>query len=264
MSFFRFLFSKSFFTQIAAAVIVVIVLSWGVLKLLNIYTLHGETVSVPDLRGYSAQEIEEIVDDKGLRFVVIDSVYDPKKKAGVIIDQEPKPDLEVKLNRLLYLTVNSSAPPKVKMPNLVDFSLRQALSILESTGLRPGNLSYVPDIAHNAVISQMYKGKIIQPGEMIVKGSAVDLILGLGLSDELVQVPRLWGLTLDEAVAALNAASLNLGSVIKDGTVKDSLSAKIFKQIPAFGSEAYINMGSAVDVFITESADKLNTPEEIE
>jgi eukaryotic-like serine/threonine-protein kinase len=264
MSFFRFLFSKSFFINTAAALLVVIALSWGVLQLLNVYTLHGEMVSVPDLRGYSAEEIEEIIEEKGLRFMVVDSVYDPKKKAGVILDQEPKPDLKVKLNRLLYLTVNSSAPPKVKMPNLVDFSLRQALAILESSGLKPGNLTYVPDIAHNAVLSQEFKGRKISPGEMIVKGSSIDLVLGLGLSDEMVQVPRLWGLTMDEAITALNAASLNLGSIVKDETVKDSVMAKVYRQMPAFGAQSYINMGSSVDIFITQSADKLNTPEEVE
>jgi eukaryotic-like serine/threonine-protein kinase len=262
MNFFRFFISKSFFINLIAALLVFVVLGWGVLRLLDIYTLHGDTVTVPDLKGYSVEEVSSLMEQRGLRYTVIDSVYDPKSKAGAVVDQEPKPEFQVKLNRMLYLTINSSSPPKVKMPDLIDFSLRQAIAILESAGLKVGNLSYVPDIAHNAVLSQEFKGKKVEAGEFVVKGTAIDLVLGQGLSEEMVQVPRLVGLSLEEAMNALYAASLNPGSIIKDETVKDEAFAKVYKQSPRPGSENYINMGSTVDLFITQSPDKLNQQEE--
>lgn len=252
MSFFRFLFSKIFLLNLLIAVVVLVLLFWGSLKLLNRYTLHGETISVPNLTGLKVKDAEDILEEKGLRYMVNDSVFDSKAKRGAIIDQDPKPDVQVKHNRTIYLTVNAVLPPKVKMPNLVDLSLRQTTAVLETYGLRVGNLTYVPDIAFNAVLKQQVKGKNILPGEMVEKGTAVDLVLGQGESEEMVPLPDLTDMTVAEAVSALNAASLNLGSVIKDATVTDSTRARVYRQLPEYAPGARINAGKAVDIFIAQ------------
>jgi eukaryotic-like serine/threonine-protein kinase len=265
MNFLRFLKSKIFILNFAIAAILLCGMSWGVLKLLDSFTLHGETITVPDLRGYTIAEAEKITQSKGLRYFVADSVHDIKNTPGAIIDQDPKPEFQVKNNRTIYLTVNAVQPPKVKMPNLVDFSLRQAIAILETSGLKVGNLSYVPDIAFNAVISQEYRGNVLEPGTMVVKGSAIDLILGKGLSDELVVLPSLFNLTIDEAFSVLYSSSLTIGSVIKDETVKDSTQARVYRQAPVWKEDAVINMGTSVDIYVTQSTEKLKsepTPED--
>jgi eukaryotic-like serine/threonine-protein kinase len=259
MSFFRFLISKVFLINLVVAAFILGIGAWAVLSFLDSYTLHGQTVTVPDLKGYEVQELEGILADRGLRFVIIDSIYDNKNKPGVVIDQEPKPNFQVKNNRMLYLTINASIPPKVKMPELVDLSLRQAVATLETAGLKVGELKYVPDMAHNAVLSQEFKGKEIAAGTMVVKGSAIDLILGQGLSNELVNIPDLRNMTTSEAIAALYSSSLNIGSIVKDETVKDSLQARVFRQKPAFSYDAVINVGSSVDIFITQSPEKLKS-----
>jgi eukaryotic-like serine/threonine-protein kinase len=256
VNFLNFLKSKSFFINLAAALLVFVVLSWGVLKMLDVYTLHGETVTVPDLRGYNIEEVTELLEQRGLRYIVVDSVYDPKVSAGSVVDQEPKAEFQAKEHRMIYLTINASSPPKVKAPDLVDLSLRQAIAILESAGLKVGNLKYVPDIAQNVVVSQEYKGKKLVPGELIVKGSVVDLVLGQ-LSEEMVEVPNLYNMTLGEALTALYGASLNPGSIVKDESVRDSTQARIYKQLPEFIEGNFINMGSSVDLFITQSPEKL-------
>ncbi|HET6244006.1 MAG: PASTA domain-containing protein [Bacteroidetes bacterium] len=256
MNFFRFLISKIFFINLFAALFLLATLSWVVLQFLSSYTLHGETITVPELRGYQAEELDQILNQKGFRYIIVDSVYDSKSKPGIVIDQEPKADLQVKEQRMLYLTINTKTPPKVKMPDLIDFSLRQAIAIIESAGLVVGNLKYIPDIAHNAVLSQEFKGMKIEPGKEIFRGSSIDLVLGKGVSDEMVLLPNLLNLTYAEAIEALFASSLNLGSVIKDETVKDSTQARVYKQIPQFSSESMINMGSPVDIFITQSPEK--------
>lgn len=255
MNIFKFFKSKYFYINLAAALLVFVVLSWGVLRLLDIFTMHGEAVTVPDLKGQTIEEVAEIMEQRSLRFEVVDSVYDPKMKAGAVLDQEPKPESQVKLNRMLYLTINSASPPQVKMPDLKDISLRQAIAILESTGLKVGNLTYIPDIAQNAVLAQEYKGKKIEPGAMLVKGSAIDLVLGQQ-SNEMVQVPDIVNMKLEEALTALFAMSLNPGSIVKDETVKDSTQARVYRQSPAFFEGNLINLGSPVDLFITQSPDK--------
>ena len=257
MSFFNSLKSKPFYFHLLIAIALMGIVLWGLLKFLDIYTLHGETITVPDLKNYPIGEVEIMMEEKGLRYLVVDSVYDSKTEAGAVLEQDPQPNFQVKYNRIIYLTVNAILPPQVKMPDLVDLSLRQAIAQLESCGLKPGNLKYVPDIAFNAVIEQGFKGKKIAPGDMIVKGSAIDLVLGEGESDEMVFLPFLVNLTLEEAIAAISAASLNLGSVVPDAPIKDSTLARVYKQTPAYHSDAMINLGKTIDLFITESPEKI-------
>lgn len=259
MKFLRFFKSKWLYINLLIAVVLLGGIGWGLLKYLDSYTLHGETITVPDLKNYQVAEVEKIMTEKGLRFLVVDSVYDSKKAGGAVMEQEPKAHRQVKHNRTIYLTVNALLPPQVKMPDLVDLSLRQAIAQLESGGLKAGKLTYVPDIAFNAVIKQEFKGEIIKPGDMIVKGSVIDLVLGEGESNEMVPVPYLVNLTLEEAIAAISAASLNQGTIIPDAPIKDSTSARVYKQIPGYSSEGMINLGRAVDLFITESPTKIIT-----
>ena len=241
-----------------------IALLWWVFRFLDDYTLHGESITVPDLYGFSINELDGFLEEKKLRYVVMDSIYDTEAEKGVVIDQDPKPNFKVKQNRTVYLIVNAMSPPKVKMPRLVDLSLRQAIAMLETYGLKVGALEYVPDLAKNAVLVQKINGREVQPGAMIRKGSAVDLVLGDGLSDESVMVPLLIGMTTDEALAVLKESFLNPGALVYDSSVRDnsdSLIAKVWKQNPAVtvtGDGGIINLGGYVDLWFTLLGDKIN------
>lgn len=248
--------TKLFWKHVALALLVVVFIIYGTLKLIANYTKHGVTVKVPELKGKSVEEVEDILADQKLRYFITDSVYDPKRKKGTVLDQDPEAGMEVKENRTLYITVNSYLPPQVKMPNLVDVSLRQATALLETYGLEAGKLTYVPDYAKNAVIKQLYKGKPIKAGEPIRKGSRIDLVLGDGLSDEKVDLPDLKGLRYREAVQQITAAGLNLGVVIPDESVKDSLRSFVYKQNPP-ASVRSINKGNSVDLFITQDESRI-------
>jgi len=261
---FRFLKSKIFFLNVFIATVLVIVLLWWVLRFLDDYTLHGESITVPDLSDFTINELDSFLGEKKLRYVVMDSIYDTQAEKGVVIDQDPKPNMKVKQNRMVYIVVNAMSPPKVKVPRLVDLSLRQAIAMLETYGLKVGALEYKPDLAKNAVMTQKINDKEIEPGTMITKGSAVDLVLGDGLSDEKVMVPLLIGMTTDEAFGVLKANSLNQGALVYDGSVRsasDSVIAQVWKQNPAVLSardKSMINLGGYVDLWFTLLGDKVN------
>jgi beta-lactam-binding protein with PASTA domain len=92
---------------------------------------------------------------------------------------------------VIYVTLNSSEPPQVKMPNLIDVSYRQAVSILLSFGLKEGQISYKPDLAKNIVLKQLYNGQPVLPETKVLKGSSIDLVLGDGLGSTEIDVPEL-------------------------------------------------------------------------
>jgi beta-lactam-binding protein with PASTA domain len=183
-----FLKSKTFRIHILLYCIVVVLIFWGALSALSHYTHHGETIVVPDFSNLKIEVLPQFISDKKLRYQIIDSVYDPKIVGGVVIKQDPEKNSRVKQNRIIYLTVSAKMPPLVKMPNLVDASLRQAQSLLQSYNLKLGKIEYRTDLCVNCVLAQMKNGKEIKPGTMIPKGSAIDLILGKGQNETQISI----------------------------------------------------------------------------
>ncbi len=245
MSFITFIRSRIFWRHTLIALVLTIVLLWVSLRLLNAYTRHGSHIAVPDFKGVRMDELDDFASDHDVEFIINDSLYDYSMTKGTVAMQDPLPGTKVKKNRKIYLTVVALKPEKVSMPNLVDLTLRQATSMLETYGLRTGSLTYVPDIAHNAVLRQKYDGKDISAGTQIEKGSSIDLVLGKDQENTSTGVPDLYGKKRGEASELLQAASLNVGNeVFLDGNDEH---ARVYKQQP--GAKSSIQFGGSVDLW---------------
>ena len=101
--FIDFLKSKQFWKHLALAIVSLGIVLWILFKLLDIYTDHGETVTVPDFKGKNITELDQFVSGKDVRYLIIDSIYDPKEKAGIVLKQDPEAKSTVKHNRTIYL-----------------------------------------------------------------------------------------------------------------------------------------------------------------
>lgn len=228
-----------------------------VFLVLRVYTRHGQALSVPNFYGLSLEEVSRTVDQKRLRFEVIDSVFIPGQEPGTVVAQNPSPDTKVKVNRTIFLTINAFSPEKIEMPNAVDVSLRQAEAILQTNGLRVGYKHYIPYPAKDYVLRQIYRNRDIAPGAKVIRGSSIDLVLGLGTIDVNVDVPNLKGLTREQAQETLSIKYLNFGAIIYDNSIEtnlDSTRAIIWKQRPTYGSS--INTGSSIDIWLTVTESK--------
>jgi beta-lactam-binding protein with PASTA domain len=224
---------------------------------LRVYTRHGQALSVPDFSGLTLEEASRMADQKQLRFEVIDSVFIQGQAPGIVAAQNPSPDTKVKVNRTIFLTINAINPAKIEMPNVVDVSLRQAEAILQTNGLRVGYKHYIPYFAKDYVLRQIYHNHDVKPGSKVIKGSAIDLVLGLGTVDVNVEVPSLKGLTRDQAQEVLSNKYLNFGAVFYDNSVEtnvDSMKALVWKQKPEYGSA--IATGSSINVWFTVNESK--------
>ena len=116
-------------------------------------TNHGDTITVPNLIGMELNEIDEFLTDRDLRYEILnDSSYSSEYPAYTILQQNPSENEKVKENRKIYLTLNSSIPPKIKMPKIINGSVKNAQLILRSYDLKLGDITYVPDMARNAVL----------------------------------------------------------------------------------------------------------------
>ena len=175
---FSYLKSKEFFKHLALAVVSLFLVLWVLFKLLGVYTHHGETAEVPDFKGKMISELDNFIKDKNVGYTIIDSIYDPKEKPGIVIKQDPEAKSMVKHNRIIYLYVTSTQAPQMAMPKLVDRSTRQAVFMIESYGLKVGKITEIAGDCKGCVLKQYFNGKEIKPGDAIKKGSKIDLSVG--------------------------------------------------------------------------------------
>lgn len=254
MTLFKFLISKTFLKHLLYAfggLTIVLILTFLMLK---VYTHHGKELSVPDFYGMTLDEAQKKADKIKIRIEVIDSVFNNNRPRGTVIEQNPIAESKVKKNRRIFLVVNAFTPEKVKMPNIVGVSHRQAEVVLKNVGLEIGRLIHIPDIAVNNVLKQKYNGEEIDAGTLIPKGSKIDLVLGMGLSNQTTQVPDLNHYTLHDAQNRILRSALNTGAIIYDESIvdgTDSLEARVWRQYPSYKENKRIRLGSTIDLWLT-------------
>lgn len=226
---------------------------------LNRLTKHNQEIEVPDFTNMSLAEANRLAAASSVHLEVTDSVYVRRMNKGAIYRQNPKPHSKVKEGRRILLTINAVNAKKVKMPNLIGYSMRQAKAELASKGLVLGDLIYVEDMATNNVLRQLKDRREVEAGAFIESGSVIDLVVGLDYKDNQTLIPDILGLKNMSAVDAIHDNSLNVRKLVFDNSVKDysdSLSAVVYRQSPE-PSEHTVPMGSDVTVYLTTDLNKV-------
>jgi beta-lactam-binding protein with PASTA domain len=252
-SWLSFLITKTFFKHLSLSLAFVVLVVLSVLIILRFYTRHDDLIELPDFKGFDIEVVDSVLQEKSLRYIVIDSVFNIELPPLSVIDQDPISGSLVKENRRIYLTVVAKRKKQVQMPRLVDLSLRRAVSKLKALELSVGNLSFVPDMAKNAVLKQLINAKEVESGTLLPVGTSVDLVVGNGLSDVMVKLPNLKGLTKEDAEILLQMNSINVGLILYDSSVKDSSTAVVYRQRPSAEEIDLINLGRNVDIYLTNN-----------
>ncbi len=260
MSFKNFILSKVFLKNLgfAAAIavgVVLILLIW-----LNLYTRHGQARPVPNFIGLTMDQTVSLAKKSKLRYKVLDSVYTTLVPRGCVAEQNPVPGFKVKKWRNIALTVNAFNPEMVAVPNLIDLPIRQAVALIENSGLKMGENRYKPDLSVNIVLEQYCNGKKVSEGDSLQKGSVIDLVLGKGLSNQRAPVPDLIGMLLGAARNKILFSSLSLGTYIYDNSIvnqQDTAKAFVYKQIPEYRDGASMQLGSAMYLWLTVDSSRL-------
>jgi beta-lactam-binding protein with PASTA domain len=105
-------------------------------------------------------------------------VYIDNMKPGVIVEQTPEADEDVKSGRIIYVTVNATSRPRVNMPKLTDCSLNLAKALLKNAGLVLGTVTKeYAEYGNNLVTAQRVGGRSIEAGEKVLKGTVVDITI---------------------------------------------------------------------------------------
>ena len=265
--FIKFIGTSGFWKHLVFASLAMVLTTWVALFWLGSYTKHGQSIEVPNVKGLQIKEMAELLKDKGLNYLVIDSVYNNKQKKGAVVGQVPDAKSLVKEGRKIYITVNSMLPETVRMPDLIGKSKRIAIPLLEISGLKLEKTQYKQDATCNdCVLEQLINGKPIEKGTKVVKGDKVTLTLGqLNLTS--TSLPDLYGKTFEEAKNILIANTLNIGSLSGCDdceTEEDSAGAFIYKQIPEYFNGKTLRTGSTVDLYLTTDEDLIVARDTVE
>lgn len=247
MKAFNFLTKRAFYINLFIIIALAIIIIEAVFYSLKDYTRHGEEIVVPDFVGKDCDSVLEQYSDV-FNFVLLDSVYSKSYPEGSFYQQDPLPNSNVKKGRNLYYVKVSEAPEKVVMPNLRNLSLRQAMVLLKSNGLKVSELEFVDHFAKNAVVEQRYDGEVIEPGTEIVKGSAVKLLVGYGRGDKKTHLPNLLTAPKENVKNLIHEASLNMG---KENYMDydENERYRVYKMEPAYDIQTLVTLGSTVDVW---------------
>jgi beta-lactam-binding protein with PASTA domain len=193
--------------------------------------------------------LDEYLTARNLRYEVNDSTFTAEHPPLTVMKQHPKPGAQVKENRKIFLSLNATNPPKVKMPRLTDSSVKNAQLVLKSFGLELGEIRYKPDLAANAVLEQQFRGKTIEEGTYIPKGSKIDLVVGDGKGEQTFDTPNLMGMDLDEAEFVAVGAGFKVGEINYQKDPERTPNT-VLRQIPPAGARARI--GEVIDLWVVK------------
>lgn len=168
--------SLTLFKHLALAAVAFIAFLFLAMFFTNWFTRHGQSIKVPKVVDMPMDNASELLDDNDLEMVVIDSVYKEDAAPNTIVEQDPRPQSDVKPGRIIYVTINTGLKPKVKMPKLINGSANLAKVLLQNAGLKLGRMdSSYSTLGTGLVLEQKHKGRNIAPNTMLEKGSIIDI-----------------------------------------------------------------------------------------
>ena len=132
-------------------------------------------IPVPSVVEEAVEDARRVVEQAGLRFVLLDERYEPGIEKGIVLEQSPAPDVLVPLDSEVSVVV--SGPGRgLTMPGVVGYQIETVQDGLESDGLR---------VISDTVWSVQPVGRVVgqepEPGTTVHAGDTVTLTVSGGV-----------------------------------------------------------------------------------
>ena len=170
----RFIKAHPVFSNFIAVILASILAIWllGVV-FLGVWTNHGETVTVPMVKGMKVDIASHALKENGFE-VELDSIYDSTGIPGVVIDQSPGENASVKDGRTVYLRYVCYSPKMVTVPDYTESGRRGALAAFRSLGINDIKVKELPS-SNSSRVAARYNGLLLKPGDQIPVNAAITL-----------------------------------------------------------------------------------------
>lgn len=162
------------YIHLLSAILVLSIIIFIVLKGLNIYTLHSQTITIPEVKGLQLGDASVFLENSGLRYSVIDSVY-TNDEPGAIVEMVPTFGSKVKKGRIVFITLNAKSAQSAAIPDVNQVSFREAYARIRAQGFTSVETKYVRGQYKDLVIGVEFQGRDLSPGEFVPLTSALIL-----------------------------------------------------------------------------------------
>ncbi|MEV8312950.1 Stk1 family PASTA domain-containing Ser/Thr kinase [Streptomyces sp. NPDC059900] len=163
-----------------------------------------EIVKVPDLEGRPLTEARNKLKDAGLAPGMTKRAFSDEVRKGSVISTEPETGTKRKAGSAITLVVSKGR--EVEVPDVTGDSRADATSELEEAGLKV-------KIETERVTSEEDKGTVVEQSpregeKRLAEGDTVTLTLSKG--PEMIEVPDIEGMSVDEATQELEGAGFEV------------------------------------------------------
>jgi serine/threonine-protein kinase len=211
----------------------------------------GRYTAMPSVLGLTGAAATSKLQADGLSAKLGSPVFSETVKAGLVVDTRPAPSEQVRKGSTVTLII-SSGPERYAVPSLSGMTPDQAAAALAAVNLVVGTQSsgYSTTIPAGQIMAQ-------DPGvgERVKRDTAVRITVSQGLPP--VSVPKLTGVTLDQATTTLKNAKLTIkrGTDAYNQTVP---AGSVVSQTPAAGTS--VPQGSTVTVVVSKGPPLVPVP----
>ncbi|MGW7071353.1 Stk1 family PASTA domain-containing Ser/Thr kinase [Streptomyces sp. NPDC054855] len=167
-------------------------------------SMGPEIVKVPSLEGASLAKAKDELKDAGFAPGMTNKAFSDEVRKGSVIGTDPKAGTKRKAGSAIAITVSKG--PEVDVPDVTGDSQADATSELEDLGLKV-------EIATKRVHSDEDKGTVLDQSpregqKRLAEGDTVKLTLSKG--PEMIEVPDVEGMSVDEATQELKAVGFDV------------------------------------------------------
>ena len=200
-----------------------------------------EQVSVPDLKGKSADDAQKALSQAGLNGKQGDTVYSDDVSEGAVASQDTGAGSKANKGDTIVYHL-SKGSEKVSIPNVVGMTQANATSKLESAGFSVNvTTSASDDVDKGNVIKQSDTGTA-------KKGSTITITVSSGASS--VQVPSVVGKTESDAGSTLEKAGFKYD--IQRESSSTVAKGNVIRQSPSSGASA--KKGDTITIYVSTGA----------
>jgi beta-lactam-binding protein with PASTA domain len=174
--------SKYLWGNLLAMMLFVVAVCFAVKYGIDVYTHHGEKITVPNVVHKSYADAEHILESLGLEVQISDTGYVKTLPPDCILEQSVKAGSIVKSGRIVYLVINASSTPTIAIPDVIDnSSYREARAKLTAMGFRVSEPQMVPG-EKDWVYGIKVRGRNVTNGQRV----SVEDILTLQVGDRMI------------------------------------------------------------------------------
>lgn len=209
-----------------------------------IVTRHGEEYKLPEFTNQRLIDVQFNLSDLKLKYKITSEEYSPGVEKGIILNQFPTAGTKIKEGRVIKFVI-SKGQKMVPIPNLAGLSVRQAILNLETANLELGEIAWAfSDTLPEKVIVFSYP----EAGFEIPMGTTVNLMVNRGRASNFTYMPKVTGLTIDEAIKMIELKALKVG-IVTPRRDENYLPETVLEQSEDEGTE--LDVGTEIDLVIS-------------